>query len=138
MKNIKIIISLMALLVLSACEKNFLDRKPLDEVGALDYFKSPKDLETYLNQFYTNASFPIVANHGSDFNSDNAVATNFNSTLAGTRTLDNAGAISFGRVRSINYFFDNYKLDGAIGIKCVRKEFFGPETVGRGRGIRLF
>jgi hypothetical protein len=109
MKNIKIIISLMALLVLSACEKNFLDRKPLDEVGALDYFKSPKDLETYLNQFYTNASFPIVANHGSDFNSDNAVATNFNSTLAGTRTLDNAGAISFGRVRSVNYFFDNYK-----------------------------
>jgi starch-binding outer membrane protein, SusD/RagB family len=109
MKNIKIIISLMALLVLSACEKNFLDRKPLDEVGALDYFKSPKDLETYLNQFYTNSSFPIVANHGSDFNSDNAVATNFNSTLAGTRTLDNAGAISFGRVRSVNYFFDNYK-----------------------------
>ena len=99
----------MALLVLSACEKNFLDRKPLDEVGALDYFKSPKDLETYLNQFYTNASFPIVANYGSDFNSDNAVATNFNSVLAGTRTLDQAGGISFSRVRSINYFFDNYK-----------------------------
>lgn len=99
----------MALLVLSACEKNFLDRKPLDEVGASDYFKSPKDLETYLNQFYTNASFPIVDNYGSDFNSDNAVATNFNSTLAGTRTLDNAGGISFGRVRSVNYFFDNYK-----------------------------
>ncbi len=25
------------------------------------------------------------------------------------RTLDQAGAISFGRVRNINYFFDNYK-----------------------------
>ena len=109
MRNIKIIMSFMALLVLSACEKNFLDRKPLDEVGSSDYFKSPKDLETYLNQFYTNASFPIVANYGSDFNSDNSVATNFDGILAGTRTLDNAGGISFGRVRSVNYFFDNYK-----------------------------
>ena len=99
----------MALLVLGACEKNFLDRKPLDQVGASDYFKSPKDLETYLNQFYNNALFPIVANYGSDFNSDNSVATNFDGRLAGTRTLDGAGGISFSRVRSVNYFFDNYK-----------------------------
>jgi hypothetical protein len=109
MKNINIIISLIALLILGACKKDFLDRKPLDQVGAQDYFKSAKDLETYLNQFYNNTSFPIASEYGLDFNSDNAVATNFNPTLAGTRTLDGAAAISFARVRSINYFFDNYK-----------------------------
>lgn len=109
MKNIKIVISLIAVLILGACEKNFLDRKPLDQVGAPDYFKSPKDLETYLNQFYANSSFLIVANHGSDFNSDNSVSTNFDARLAGTRTLDGAGGISFNRVRNVNYFFDNYK-----------------------------
>ena len=109
MKNIKIIMSFIALLMLGACEKNFLDRKPLDQVGSSDYFKSPKDLETYVNQFYTNASFPISSGYGLDYNSDNAVATNFDGRLAGTRTLDGAGGISFSRVRSVNYFFDNYK-----------------------------
>lgn len=109
MKNIKIIIGALAFLMLSACEKNFLDRKPLDQVGASDYFKAPKDLETYVNQFYNNASFPISSGYGLDYNSDNAVATNFDGRLAGTRTLDGAGAISFSRVRSVNYFFDNYK-----------------------------
>lgn len=95
--------------MINACKKNFLDRKPLDQVGASDYFKSPKDLETYVNQFYNAASFPIVSEYGLDFNSDNAVATNFNDVLAGTRTLDDAAPINFGRVRSVNYFFDNYK-----------------------------
>ena len=109
MKNIKIITGVIVVLVLSACRKDFLDRRPLDEVGAFDYFKSVKDLETYLNQFYNTTSFPIVSEYGLDFNSDNAVATNFNATLAGTRTLDNAGAISFSAVRSGNYFFYNYK-----------------------------
>jgi len=109
MKYIKIAMSLIALLMLNACEKNFLDRKPLDQVGTLDYFKSPKDLETYVNQFYNSSSFPISPEFGRDYNSDNSVATNFNATLAGTRTLDGAGGISFSRVRSVNYFFDNYK-----------------------------
>lgn len=109
MKNIQIVLSLIALLISGACKKDFLERKPLDQVGAPDYFKSAKDLETYLNQFYNNTSFPIASEYGLDFNSDNAVATNFNPTLAGTRTLDGAAAISFARVRSINYFFDNYK-----------------------------
>lgn len=115
----------MALLVLSACEKNFLDRKPLDQVGAFDYFKSPKDLETYVNQFYTSASFPIVANYGSDFNSDNSVATNFDGRLAGTRTLDQAGGISFNRVRSVNYFFDNYKRIEGYAAFADYKQYLG-------------
>lgn len=101
--------SFIAMLVLNACEKNFLDRKPLDQVGASDYFKSPKDLETYMNQFYNYTSFPISREYGLDYNSDNAVTTNFDGRLAGTRTLDGASPISFSRVRSINYFFDNYK-----------------------------
>jgi hypothetical protein len=124
MKN-KIITSLIALLMLSACEKNFLDRKPLDQVGASDYFKSPKDLETYLNQFYNNSSFPISSGYGLDYNSDNAVATNFDGILAGTRTLDGAGGISFSRVRSINYFFDNYKRIEGYAAFADYKQYVG-------------
>lgn len=125
MKNIKIITGVLVVLVLSACRKDFLDRRPLDEVGAFDYFKTPKDLETYVNQFYISALFPISEQYGRDYNSDNAVSTNFNEILAGTRTLDDAGAISFARVRSVNYFFDNYKRIEGLAAFDDYKQYVG-------------
>ena len=109
MKYSNIVMSFMALLMLNACQEDFLDRSPLDQVGSTDYFKSPKDLETYVNQFYNNSSFLIANEFGLDYDSDNAIATNFNRLLAGTRTLDGASGINFSMVRSVNYFFDNYK-----------------------------
>ncbi|MBX3241820.1 MAG: RagB/SusD family nutrient uptake outer membrane protein [Chitinophagaceae bacterium] len=125
MKSIKIITGVLVVLVLSACRKDFLDRKPLDQVGASDYFKAPKDLETYVNQFYNNSIFPIANEYGLDFNSDNAVATNFDARLAGTRTLDNANAISFGAVRNVNYFFDNYKRIEGLAAFDDYKQYVG-------------
>jgi starch-binding outer membrane protein, SusD/RagB family len=110
MKNLKITIYLFALiLIFNACDKDFLDRSPLDQVGSVDYFKSPADLKTYVNQFYTRSNFPIFREHGGDFGTDNAITINVSRSLEGTYTLDDAGSISFGSVRSINYFFDNYK-----------------------------
>src|SRR5690606_20504356 len=44
-----------------------------------------------------------------DFNSDNEITRIPNTTLQGTRTVATTGSIGFGSVRSINYFFDNYK-----------------------------
>jgi starch-binding outer membrane protein, SusD/RagB family len=110
MKKLKITICLFALiLIFNACDKEFLDRSPLDQVGSVDYFKSPADLKTYINQFYTSSFFPVFREHGGDYGSDNAITINVNRSLEGTYTLDDAGSISFAYVRSINYFFDNYK-----------------------------
>ena len=125
MKYLKICMIFTAVLVLNACNKDFLDRRPLDQVGSADYFKSPKDLETYLNQFYNNTSFTIIPAFGLDYNSDNAVTTNFSDRLSGTRTLDNAPGISFSRVRSINYFFDNYKRVEANAAFADYKQYLG-------------
>lgn len=110
MRNIKIIIGFIALgIVLNACDEDFLDRTPLDQVGAVDFFRTPTDLEAYVNRFYNGRSFPISGEHGRDYDSDNAVRLNINTWLEGSRTLDGAGGIGFGNVRNINYFFDNYK-----------------------------
>jgi len=110
MKNLKIIISFIALIIIfNSCDKNFLDRSPLDQVGAFDFFKSPTDLKSYVNQFYTNTLFPISEEWGRDFDSDNAISTDVNTWLEGSRTLDQAGGIDFSGVRNVNYFFDNYK-----------------------------
>ena len=110
MKNFKIAISLFALIIIfNACEKDFLDRTPLDRVGSTDFFKSPADLKTYVNQYYTRSYFPIFREHGGDYGTDNAITINVNRGLEGSYTLDDAGWINFSSVRSVNHFFDNYK-----------------------------
>ena len=110
MKNLKIAIGLIALIIMiNACEDDFLDRTPLDQVGSTQFFKSPSDLETYVNQFYTKSRFPIFREHGGDYHTDNAITINISTWLEGTRTLDGASSISFGDVRAANYFFDNYQ-----------------------------
>jgi len=109
MKFLKISIVLFISFALSSCEKDLLQKSPLDEVTDLDYFKSPNDLKTYVNQFYTNAIFPRYNNYGNDFNSDNEITQTPNVTLQGTRTVATSGSINFESVRSINYFFDHYK-----------------------------
>ena len=87
MKNIRIFLSLIALIITTvACDENYLDRSPLEQVGSFDFFKSPTDLETYVNQFYNSTYFPISEEWGRDFDSDNAVATNINTWLEETGT----------------------------------------------------
>ena len=100
----------MSTAVFTSCNDDFLDRTPLDEVASEVYFTKPKDLETYVNQYYTNAFFPKYANHGSDFDSDDQFfANSIDMRLQGTRTITSTGTIDFGTVRSINYFLNNYQ-----------------------------
>ncbi len=104
----KLFITFFASLTLVSCEKDFLQRAPLDEVTALDYFKNPNDLKAYVNQYYSSM-FPKYGNHGSDFGSDNEITLSPDRRLEGSRTVSTSGSIGFGNVRSINYFFDHYK-----------------------------
>jgi len=101
---------LLSTAVFTSCNDDFLDRTPLDEVASEVYFTKPKDLETYVNQYYTNAFFPKYANHGSDFDSDDQIfANSIDMRLQGTRTITSTGTINFNTVRSINYFLNNYQ-----------------------------
>ena len=110
MKYIKIIIAIMALSIgFSACQKDYLDRFPLDQVTSVDFFRNTNDLKVYLNQFYNLGLFPQYERWGNDFDSDNAIRRLPDSRLEGTRTVSTAGSIAFANVRRVNYFFDNYK-----------------------------
>ncbi len=110
MKYFKTIISFMALsIIFNACQEDFLDRHPLDQVTSVDYFKSTNDMKVYLNQFYKTGLFPRYGRWGNDFGSDNSIRRLPDSRLEGTRTINTSGSISFADVRRINYFFDNYK-----------------------------
>ncbi|NQD71430.1 RagB/SusD family nutrient uptake outer membrane protein [Sphingobacterium shayense] len=92
-----------------ACNDEFLDREPLDEVISEMYFEKPLDLEIYMNQFYTNGNFPKYPNHGGDYDGDDFVGATVDLRLQGTRTVSPTGTIDFSAVRSLNYFLTHYK-----------------------------
>src|SRR5699024_7063499 len=109
MKYLKIGMILVLSIVLFSCERNFLNRTPLDEVTELDYFKTPNDLKTYVNQYYSRSLFSSYNNYGNDFTSDNEINITPNTRLEGTRNVSTSGSIGFGNVRSINYFLTHYQ-----------------------------
>lgn len=101
---------IVVIISFSSCKEDFLHRPPLDKVTDVHFFRNPNDLKVYVNQYYNNSIFPIYKDHGNDFNSDNQVSSNPDLRLQGTRTIATSGSIDFGNVRSINHFFDHYKV----------------------------
>ncbi|MEP7256858.1 MAG: RagB/SusD family nutrient uptake outer membrane protein [Flavitalea sp.] len=120
MKHIKKAISFFILLViLNGCKKNLLDKYPLDQISSQVFFLQPNDMLIYMNQFYNDAILPVqwgrILNNpyngsADDFNSDNEISSNApDDRLKGTRTVFSGADWGFSNVRSINYFFDNYR-----------------------------
>ena len=45
--------------IFSSCQKDFLEKYPLDQVSSADFMKQPNDLKIYMNQFYNDALLPV-------------------------------------------------------------------------------
>lgn len=119
-KTIYISILFSIIVIFNSCD-DLLEKYPLDEVSSADFFKQPSDMMVYVNQFYSDALFPVYygavlgntyRGGGDDFNSDNQInGTLIDERLMGSRTVTYEGRVrwDFSYVRSINYFFDNYQ-----------------------------
>lgn len=113
MKKLKYITVMLALIIgSSACNEEFLERYPLDEISPQDYWKTPNDLKLYLNQFYT--SFTVHSGWGGgtfeiDNNSDNLANFWINERFVGNNTIapTTGGGWDWGQIRSINYYLEN-------------------------------
>jgi hypothetical protein len=96
----------------SACSEEFLDKSPLDAISSSAYWKTPTDLEMYVNQYYS--VFPNETRNDDnllDGNSDNMLLVSINPILAGTRVAPTSGGSwnsYWTSIRSVNYFFQNY------------------------------
>lgn len=110
----KMYLAILAILsiLLGSCD-SFLDREPLDKISSESYFKTSKDLELYVNQFYT--SFPGYGGYDAgpfwtDKNSDNLVPESYDIRLAGYQTIAgnaNDAGWNWGNIRSVNYMLAN-------------------------------
>jgi hypothetical protein len=58
MKNIFVFMSLFGLLIMGSCNKDFLNKQPLDEFSELDVFKDPALIEVYVNDIYGSLENP--------------------------------------------------------------------------------
>ena len=95
--------------LLSACEKDFLDRSAEDQVEADYFFNTAKDLEVATNDFYT--MLPTTSVYSDDAASDNVVPLIAADRVRGNRivpTASGSGGWSWSRLRDINYFLANY------------------------------
>ncbi|MGJ1436033.1 RagB/SusD family nutrient uptake outer membrane protein [Sphingobacterium siyangense] len=96
--------------VLVACNSNFLNRDPLDQLSTSGSLASTNELRLYINQFYQS-----LPNHPSttggngiafeDAKTDNMIFTNVDNRLNGQLTVSNATSINeYTQIRSINFF----------------------------------
>lgn len=93
---------------LTACQDDLLDKYPLDAVTEPVFFKTPNDLEIYVNQYYNRGNFPIMDKGRGDAGTDVYISEGWiNQRFEGTRTINSAPALSYGNIRSVNYFFEN-------------------------------
>lgn len=115
MKAIKLISVLLVLIGSYACNDDFLDRLPQTELAPENFFNNPQDLVTYSNGFYSMLPGSGIATW--DTQSDNCLAVQA-SELTRILTTDNAssenvtGGWSWGDLRKINFFLENYQRVG--------------------------
>lgn len=124
MKLYKLIIVVSAVLFLSACKKDILDRTPQDRISDAEFWKTTSDLQLYCNSFYsrmlpTYTGFGTTGIYGldADLGSDNMITMSYNTILNAESTVPSSGSAwswtgsgwaSWGELRNINYFLANY------------------------------
>lgn len=110
MTRLKYILTIViACLSVASCKKDFLERYPLDAITGPVFFKTPNDLKIYLNQYYDRSNFPIMEKTRGDVSITYITEASRSARLEGTRTVNSAPPFSYGNIRSINYFFENYQ-----------------------------
>lgn len=115
MKNIlmtKFLWIIASSFLLLSCNNSFMDRYPLAEVSPENSFQTAKDLELYTNGFYENLpEFKDIIEE--DLKTDNVLYTSIPlEQRSHERTVPSdagSGGWSWGDLREINLFFDNYE-----------------------------
>lgn len=126
MKSIYYIILTISIgIVFSSCEKEVLDRTPLDTISNTEFWTAEGDLQLYLNTLYN--TFPGWAGAGAapspDIGTDIVIESSewfggsFTQRLDGTLNVPAAGGgWNWGNIRSVNFFLENASRVESAGL----------------------
>lgn len=114
-------IILICILFFSSCSDDYLDKEPLSDVTANNFFLKASDLQLYTNGFYR--MFPSTSIYNGDAVADNIVSTTLSDEMRGARTIPTTGGgWDWADLRDINFFLENYeKCDD----EAAKKHFSG-------------
>ena len=127
--NITQLVFFLVALTVCSCNKDFLERKPLDALSTANPLASTNELRLYVNQFYSilPTQPTVVGGAGiafDDAGTDNLIFSSVNTRLTGQLALSNANNLSgYTTIRSINYFLGNYK--NAVGNQSLINQYVG-------------
>ncbi|WP_299551545.1 RagB/SusD family nutrient uptake outer membrane protein [Seonamhaeicola sp.] len=103
------ILVLLAFIALSACNDDFLDTVPQDEISAENFFNTASDLQLYIDGLHVVAGYgTFLGDQGTDDVATTG-AVELKNILIGSPSADNIGAgWTWGRLRDINFFLENF------------------------------
>ena len=108
-RNIYITIIGLCLILLGGCSQDELDLTPQSEVTTENFFQKASDLQLYTNSFYLMIPERI---YREDDETDNVILNSAGERVRGDRIVPtDAGAAgwTWGELRKINYFLENYQ-----------------------------
>lgn len=109
MKKIKYIMMAGFALFITSCNKEFLDRYPQTAVTPDVFFNTEEDLSLYINGLLDLPSRGSYLNDQSTDNAATTAAVEIKNMMTGSPSSQTiTGGWSWGRLRSINYFLENY------------------------------
>lgn len=116
MKKIVSLFSITLILLLSACNDDYMDRFPETSIGTENFFQSEEDLKMFIYNLY---SFPGVNEYGGDGYNTTDNAANTGSTEMKNIMLSSnpssatiSGGWNWGTLRNINLFLENFEKAG--------------------------
>lgn len=105
-KHICIVIAVAA--GLYSCSDDFLDKQPLSEITAENFFNTASDLELYTNGFYR--MWPSTSIYDGESLTDNIIQTELSDEMRGTRLVPTSGGgWDWDYLRDINFFLQEYE-----------------------------
>ncbi len=122
MKLIRALNIIFLLVIITACDDDFLERYPLDRLSPETYFNSEQDLRTSTNSFYT--AFPGDGDIVHPTLSDHHASSTVPQAWRGLRRVPTTGGgWSWGRLRNINFFLEN--VDRFEGDPLIKNHYIG-------------
>ncbi|MEX6686368.1 RagB/SusD family nutrient uptake outer membrane protein [Danxiaibacter flavus] len=107
----KYITIITTFVLLSSCKKDFLDRYPQTIISPQLYFNTESDLSLYINGLLDHPGSSLFVNGNEQATDDYATTGNvtMKNLMGGNVSSQNTpNNWTWGRLRSINYFLDNY------------------------------
>jgi len=112
MKNIYIATGITLIILLAACNDDFMDRVPETSIGIENFFKSEQDLRMYTYTLYDFPGPPIMVEDG-EGTDDMANTSNYElrnimlSSDPSSTTV--SGGWNWSQLRKVNIFMDNFR-----------------------------